>query len=529
MDFRVSTTKKPLGIALAFYSGLWAYDGWNCLNAVTEELKNPKRNLWLAIILALPSIIVIYLLTNISYFTVMDKATLLSSDAVAVTWGNVVLGPVVRILPILISISALGGCNGSLFMSGRYCMVGARYGYLPEVFACIQKQRLTPLPAIVLEGILSMVYCIPSNIQSLIEFFSFVAWMFYGLTFVATLCCKFTKKEVDRVISVPIPLIIIIILISIYLVISPVISNPNIGFLVALILILFGLIFYYPFVYRKIELKFIQQINAFLKRCFQLEKADINMKIILTPEEMNNLLKTGAVSTASAAMPITTSVLLELVNPNETQPTVKTPLSGYEKQPLMSLEEALKPVDHLIEDLRRHVAIAKKHCTKPKDGLTQDESASIMVYGMEWEESPLYKILNVALRSDDRHKIKPWFPYLKLFMTALHKLPSFQGIVWRAVQIDLSNQYSKGQRMNWWSVSSTTRDASVFENFIHQSGKRTVFTIECKNGKLINNHSQYPSDDEVLLMPGFYFEVTSVFKPAVDMYIISLKEIDSPW
>ncbi|CAF1450934.1 unnamed protein product [Rotaria sordida] len=223
------------------------------------------------------------------------------------------------------------------------------------------------------------------------------------------------------------------------------------------------------------------------------------------------------------------SLMLELANPNETQPTVKTPLSGYEKQPLMSLEEALKPVDHLIEDLRRHVAIAKGNCRKPKDGLTPDESASIMVYSMEWEESPLYKILNVALRSEDRHKIKPWFPYLKLLMTALHKLPSFQGIVWRAVQIDLSNQYTKGQRMNWWSVSSTTRDASVFENFIHQSGKRTVFTIECKNGKLIKNHSQYPSDDEVLLMPGFYFEVTSVFKPAVDMHIITLKEIDLPW
>lgn len=57
----------------------------------------------------------------------------------------------VRVLPILISISALGTCNVSLFTSGRYCMVGARFGYLPEVFACIQKRRLTPLPGIVLE------------------------------------------------------------------------------------------------------------------------------------------------------------------------------------------------------------------------------------------------------------------------------------------------------------------------------------------------------------------------------------------
>jgi amino acid transporter len=40
---RIGTTNKPLGVALAFYSGLWAYDGWNSLNSVTEELKNPKR------------------------------------------------------------------------------------------------------------------------------------------------------------------------------------------------------------------------------------------------------------------------------------------------------------------------------------------------------------------------------------------------------------------------------------------------------------------------------------------------------
>ncbi|CAF5143344.1 unnamed protein product [Rotaria sp. Silwood1] len=37
------TTIKPLSIALAFYAGLWAYDGWNCLNSITEELKNPQR------------------------------------------------------------------------------------------------------------------------------------------------------------------------------------------------------------------------------------------------------------------------------------------------------------------------------------------------------------------------------------------------------------------------------------------------------------------------------------------------------
>ncbi|CAF3376545.1 unnamed protein product [Rotaria sp. Silwood2] len=131
----------------------------------------------------------------------------------------------------------------------------------------------------------------------------------------------------------------------------------------------------------------------------------------------------------------------------------------------MSLEEALKPVDHFIEDLSGYAAIVKKDCTNPEDGLTQDESASIMIFGMECEETSLYRIFNTALRSENTDKIKPWFSYLKLFMTTLHKLPSFQGVVWRGLQIDLSMEYTKGQRHTWWTVSSTTCDASVWQMY----------------------------------------------------------------
>ncbi len=56
-----------------------------------------------------------------------------------------------RALPILISFSALGSGNGCLYGSARYCMVGAQYGYFPRVFSCIHKQRLTPVPGIILE------------------------------------------------------------------------------------------------------------------------------------------------------------------------------------------------------------------------------------------------------------------------------------------------------------------------------------------------------------------------------------------
>ena len=71
-------------LATAFYSGLWAYDGWNNLNYVTEEIINPKRNLPLSIIIAIPMVTVCYLLVNISYLAVMSPSEMVISDAVAV-------------------------------------------------------------------------------------------------------------------------------------------------------------------------------------------------------------------------------------------------------------------------------------------------------------------------------------------------------------------------------------------------------------------------------------------------------------
>ncbi|CAF0989020.1 unnamed protein product [Adineta steineri] len=217
-------------------------------------------------------------------------------------------------------------------------------------------------------------------------------------------------------------------------------------------------------------------------------------------------------------------------NNNKAPPPVNTPISGYEKQMLLPLEEALKPVESIMEDLQYHIKIAKDHAKKSSpDGLTHDESASIMLYTTEFGEASLYTQLNKALRGEQRSEIKPWLPYLKIFMTALHKLPSFQGVVWHAVKQNLRDQYKRGERGVWWGVSSMAMDPQILESYIQKTGPRTVFTVECKNGKDIGQYSQFPDEKEVMLMPGFYYEVTSVFEPAHEMYLISLKEIDAPW
>lgn len=131
----------PSSIGFAFYSGLFAFGGWNYLNFVTGELIDPykwvfliirhfncqiclfeneqrntkkyrffflNRNLPRAIWIAMPMVTIIYVLVNLAYFAVVSREEMLASVAVAVSFGNKVFGPVAWCIPIFVALSCFG-------------------------------------------------------------------------------------------------------------------------------------------------------------------------------------------------------------------------------------------------------------------------------------------------------------------------------------------------------------------------------------------------------------------------------------
>src|ERR1700722_17056089 len=184
------------------------------------------------------------------------------------------------------------------------------------------------------------------------------------------------------------------------------------------------------------------------------------------------------------------------------------PVYGYWSQPLVPLERALEPIADRIDQLTRYIKVAKQHCHFPSEhGLTHDESAAVYLYTMEWGDDSLYRVLNRALRSEDRPALKPWFAYLKLFDTALSKLPIVKKNIWRGVSSDISKQFKKKQEVIWWSVSSCSTSVDVIKNFLDMNS--TLFLVEAINGKDVSVYTNYPNEDEVLLIPDTRLRLSS--------------------
>lgn len=213
-------------IALAFYSGLFSYSGWNYLNFITEELKDPYRNLPRAIWISIPMVTIIYVLANIAYFTVLTPLELLNSNAVAVTFADRTYGIMSWIMPLFVAMSTFGGVNGAIFTSARLFFVGARQGHLPGFLATISVTHFTPVPSLIFGCMLSLIMLSSNDIYALINYASFVESSFIGLSIAGMLYLRYKQPERSRPIKVFIGFPIFFLIICLFLMIMPLTTSP---------------------------------------------------------------------------------------------------------------------------------------------------------------------------------------------------------------------------------------------------------------------------------------------------------------
>ncbi|ESO06960.1 hypothetical protein HELRODRAFT_170997 [Helobdella robusta] len=248
----------------SFYSGMWAYDGWNAANFLAQEMINVERNLPLAIMIGVPSVVVIYVFMNVSYFSVLSVEEM--------TWASLVLPQsAVWIMSIFVAFSSFGTCNASMFAGARLIGTAARNRHMPVVLSMVHQERFTPIPAI----IITIIAIFIGSISTLINFSSFFLWLFYALNFLAVIILRYTNpyKNIERKIKIPIVIPIISFVCSLFLVFIPLILNPEFGYFFGLAFICLGYVLYVPLVHFNLKLSFMDKLTRFLQKFFMVFQA----------------------------------------------------------------------------------------------------------------------------------------------------------------------------------------------------------------------------------------------------------------
>src|SRR5439155_863952 len=169
-------------IGLALVSVLWAYDGWADLSFASGEVKDPQRNLPLAIIYGTLALIGIYLLTNGAYLYVLPiegigRSPLVAADTMLALFGRAG----VVLVSFFVMISSFSSLNGSMLASPRVFFAMADDGMLFQAISKVHLRYKTPYVAILLAAVLGMALVMSRSFERLTDTFVLAIWPFYAL------------------------------------------------------------------------------------------------------------------------------------------------------------------------------------------------------------------------------------------------------------------------------------------------------------------------------------------------------------
>ncbi|MBV8820607.1 MAG: amino acid permease [Acidobacteriaceae bacterium] len=190
-------TLSSFGVAMI--ACLLGYDGWVQMSFVAGEIRNPRRNILLALAMGVACTIVVYLLANLAYLRLLTIPEIAASDHVGAAAAERAMGPVGgTLISVLIMVSIIGTLNGCFLTSPRVYFAQARDGLFFRKFASVHPRFQTPGFAIVAQALWSAALVLTGSYDTLIDYAMFATWLFYGVMVAGVIVLRRRRPTLER-------------------------------------------------------------------------------------------------------------------------------------------------------------------------------------------------------------------------------------------------------------------------------------------------------------------------------------------
>ena len=187
-------------IAAAMVGSIFSSDAWNNVTFIAGEVKNPKRNIGLALFLGTLTVTVIYTATNLMYVSVlpMQEIAFAENDRVAVTASHAIFGNAGTIvIAIMIMISTFG-CNNGLILAGARVYNAMAIDKLFFKRAATLNKYAVPEYALWAQCIMASILCLSGKYGDLLDMIAFVVVLFYAITIIGIFKLRKTRPDAER-------------------------------------------------------------------------------------------------------------------------------------------------------------------------------------------------------------------------------------------------------------------------------------------------------------------------------------------
>ena len=191
------------GWLLALIPVMFSYSGWNAAAYVAEEIRNPSRNLPIALALGTGAVVLIYLGLNVLYLYALPPAELAGllggkeglTDVVAQRLFGAVAGTVLALLTI---VSIAASISAMVLAGPRVYFAMARDGVFPAGVARVHSRFHTPAVAIATQAVWSLILVLSGDLAGLVNYTGFAVMLFAGIAVLSLFVLRWREPSAPR-------------------------------------------------------------------------------------------------------------------------------------------------------------------------------------------------------------------------------------------------------------------------------------------------------------------------------------------